>query len=275
MQNTCQKLMLIAMKRNIPLRDFDNRFGAPMIRVWELPPEDHIKLDVPERPWEQKYALESYKRARLHKQRHWAVKHFEPNYAKFEPQSPEDWTIFPGDLVQVMVGKDKGKQGIVSHVIREYNSVFVDGLHMKMELNENPYLQRKGLPRTFMYKMQPLDPTKGQVKLVDPNDNDACDVEWHERSKIKNQVNESKQEKGEPYVRISKRTGYVVPFPSQAYSTYDYISKETYIDSPLDTPTNLALQFTYVNPQIKTFEQEINEEFGIKDDQPKKPTYWY
>jgi ribosomal protein L24 len=29
-----------------------------------------------------------------------------------------------------MVGKDKGKQGVVSHVIREYNAVFVDGLHM-------------------------------------------------------------------------------------------------------------------------------------------------
>lgn len=28
-----------------------------------------------------------------------------------------------------MVGKDKGKQGAVSHVIRDSNSVFVDGLH--------------------------------------------------------------------------------------------------------------------------------------------------
>lgn len=41
----------------------------------------------------------------------------------------EKWTIFPGDLVQVMVGKDKGKQGFVQKVLRESNSVYVEGLH--------------------------------------------------------------------------------------------------------------------------------------------------
>lgn len=41
----------------------------------------------------------------------------------------EEWTIFPGDVVQVMVGKDKGKTGTVSHVIRETNAVFVMGRH--------------------------------------------------------------------------------------------------------------------------------------------------
>lgn len=43
--------------------------------------------------------------------------------------APEEWTIFPGDLVQVMVGKDKGKTGVVSYVNKETNAVLVRGRH--------------------------------------------------------------------------------------------------------------------------------------------------
>lgn len=134
-------------EKKVPLRDFDNRFGAPMIRVWEWvfknvicilltisyfrrPPDDHTDMEVAARPWEQARAIVAFRRAREHKTKHWASKFFRANYSKIKPQSPEDWIIFPGDLVQVMVGKDKDKQGVVSHIIREYNAVFVDGLHM-------------------------------------------------------------------------------------------------------------------------------------------------
>lgn len=41
----------------------------------------------------------------------------------------EEWTIFPGDTVMAMVGKHKGKTGIVLKVLKEANAVFVDGLH--------------------------------------------------------------------------------------------------------------------------------------------------
>lgn len=51
-------------------------------------------------------------------------------FRKTERVPSEEWTIFPGDVVQVMVGKDKGKQGTVSHVIRDINIVFVQGMHM-------------------------------------------------------------------------------------------------------------------------------------------------
>lgn len=152
--------------------------------MFRLPPEDHIKLKIPERPWETDYAKESYRRSETRKHKHWSGKFFRINYADFEPQKPEDWTIFPGDLVQVMIGRDKGKQGMVNHVIRDYNAVFVDGLHMvgstlmipihtwfqDLESQDSPYLQSKGLPNSYVYVMQPLDPTKNQVKLVDPND---------------------------------------------------------------------------------------------------------
>jgi hypothetical protein len=41
----------------------------------------------------------------------------------------EEWTVFAGDMVQVMVGKDRGSQSDVSYVIRDANAVFVRGLH--------------------------------------------------------------------------------------------------------------------------------------------------
>jgi len=249
------------MKRHIPMREFDNRFGAPKLTVWEVPPQDVVKTDIPERPWESKRAFESYARQRLHRNKHWSSKFFRINYPDFTPLPVEKWTIFPGDLVQVMVGKDKGKQGVVSHVVREYNAVFVDGLHMTLEIIDNKYLQTKGIPRTPVHTMQPLDPTKDQVMLVDPNDNGTCEAEWHER--------------GDTFIRVSNRTGFEIPLPSQAYITYDYQSKKDYIESPQDTAVDGALKFTYTNPQIKTFEQEIAEEYGIKDDRVKSPTYWY
>lgn len=39
------------------------------------------------------------------------------------------FTFFRGDRVEVMVGRDKGKQGIVSQVIQERNWVIVEGLN--------------------------------------------------------------------------------------------------------------------------------------------------
>ncbi|CAG2122549.1 unnamed protein product, partial [Medioppia subpectinata] len=39
--------------------------------------------------------------------------------------------IFRGDRVEVLVGRDKGKHGIVNYVVTERNWVCVEGLHLK------------------------------------------------------------------------------------------------------------------------------------------------
>ena len=41
----------------------------------------------------------------------------------------ENWSFFKGDRVELLVGKDKGKQGIVKQVIEERNWVIVEGLN--------------------------------------------------------------------------------------------------------------------------------------------------
>ncbi|KAI6181682.1 KOW domain-containing protein [Aphelenchoides besseyi] len=249
-------------KRHVPMREFDNRLGAPKITIWELPPEDHV--DVAARPWEQKAASRYWSRNRQHRAQYFKTKFFQPNYRDFEPLAAEKWTIFPGDVVEVMIGKDKHKQGIVSHVIREHNAVFVDGLHTKMEKTENPLAKSKKIPEVYQNIMQPLDPTKGQVKLVDPNNNTACDAKWI-------------IPKGEnKYVRVACDSGFEIPLPSQAFVTYEYASPETYIEAPKDTPSKVVLKATY-DPQkcLKTFEEEILDDFGIKESRTQKPTYWY
>lgn len=41
----------------------------------------------------------------------------------------EEWSYFKGDRVELLVGRDKGRQGIVSQVIQERNWVIVEGLN--------------------------------------------------------------------------------------------------------------------------------------------------
>ena len=56
-------------------------------------------------------------------------KFYEIKFNKIKRIPDEQWTIFPGDTVQVMVGRHKNEKGNVSKVLRDTNSVFVDGLH--------------------------------------------------------------------------------------------------------------------------------------------------
>jgi large subunit ribosomal protein L24 len=41
-----------------------------------------------------------------------------------------EWKIFKGDRVQILVGKDKGKVGIVNSIVKERNWCFVAGLNV-------------------------------------------------------------------------------------------------------------------------------------------------
>src|SRR5262249_55682089 len=45
--------------------------------------------------------------------------------------------VFKGDIVQLLVGPDKGKQGTVVHFVRERNWVYVDNMNVKFVLYGN------------------------------------------------------------------------------------------------------------------------------------------
>ena len=65
----------------------------------------------------------------------------------------------------MLVGKDKGKQGIIKQIIEERNWVILEGLNTKIRLVG----KTKTFPGIAMLEEQPLLVTT-EIKLVDPSD---------------------------------------------------------------------------------------------------------
>jgi len=167
-----------------------------------------------------------------------------------------DWNIFKGDRVEVLVGHDKGKHGIVSQVIQERNWVLVAGLNCSLKrMGQTTHTEG-----ALMKWEHPLLVTT-QVALVDPSDNKSTNVVWRYT------------EDGER-VRVSGRTGRVIPIPQAADETYDYKERKLYLEGDKDTKAD-AVQAVTFQPELKTFEMDIMDSMGIQEDRISKKTYWY
>ncbi|CAG9530480.1 unnamed protein product [Cercopithifilaria johnstoni] len=248
------------VKRTVPKKVYTNRYGAPDIVRWTLHPDDYVPSDG--RPWELDIFEKNAQRAHDYHQHKLSRKFFELRHEKKVAIPPEEWTIFPGDLVQVMVGKDKGKTGVVSRVNKETNAVFVRGRHTKL-VNDYENFGESGINSFYRQIEQPLYVHKGQVKLVDPSDNEPCEADWV--------LNEEKNE----YVRMSKRSKFEIPVPELARATSEYITPDRYVEvEGKDTPAEVVLEKTY-KPVLKSFEEEIADAMGIQDKRKLQPTYWY
>ncbi|XP_072702984.1 large ribosomal subunit protein uL24m [Ciconia boyciana] len=170
-----------------------------------------------------------------------------------EPIAREDWKVFRGDTVQVMAGKDAGKQGMVTQVVRARNWVVVEGLNTHYR-----YVNRTAkYAGTYIASEAPL--LLNQISLVDPEDRKPTEVEWRYT------------EEGER-VRVSLRSGRIIPLPLR--QRRDGIVPEQWIDGPKDTAVEDALDKTYL-PSLKTFEEEIMDAMGIVETRRAKKSYWY
>ncbi|OQR80236.1 putative 39S ribosomal protein L24 [Tropilaelaps mercedesae] len=164
-------------------------------------------------------------------------------------------TFFRGDRVEIMVGDDKGKLGTVNYIVQERNWVTVEGLNTRLKKSD----QNTGVSQ---YIREELPLIMGsQVKLVDPLDEKATDVQWRYTG--------SGQK-----VRISLRTGRIIPIPLAAHETIDYKSKDTYIDRSNDTTSAELTKITFI-PKLATFEMDIMEQQGIEDNRVPQRTFWY
>ena len=67
--------------------------------------------------------------------------------------------------MEVLVGEDKGKQGIICQVFQERNWVIVEGLNCELKLVG----KSKDFPGIYIKSEQPLLVTN-EVALVDPSD---------------------------------------------------------------------------------------------------------
>lgn len=164
--------------------------------------------------------------------------------------------VLRGDRVEILRGRDKGKQGIVEYIVQERNWLFVEGLNLKYiwmhkDSDFPGHLSAETLPLLY-----PLD-----VQLVDPTDKRPTEAEWR--------VDEEGNE-----VRVSSRTEREIPIPAEAYQTIDYKMKASYVEEPKDTPAAEVEKITY-QAQAKTFEMDIMEKHGIKEDRVPYPMYWY
>jgi len=171
-------------------------------------------------------------------------------------QPIKEWFIFRGDRVEVLTGRDKGKQGLVNFVVTERNWVCVEGLNCDY-VKQN---QTEDFHGTIIMNEKPLLVPK-DVALVDPSDQKPTSIEWRY------------DEEGNK-VRVSARTGRIIPVPSLAQETIDYKTKEVYLEQPKDTTTEHLKKTTFV-PKVMTFEMEIMEEMGIKEDKVPYPMFWY
>lgn len=158
--------------------------------------------------------------------------------------------------MEVLVGRDRGKQGIVSQVIEERNWVIVDGLncHHRTVGAENDF------PGILIKSEAPLLVTS-QVKLIDPLDLQSTDVEWRFT------------EEGER-VRVSLSSGRIIPIPKMNDETKDYKSQSTYVAKDKDTETQVVTEITF-EPKLCTFEMDIMKSEGIEEDREPRKTFWY
>lgn len=158
--------------------------------------------------------------------------------------------------MEVLVGRDRGKQGIVTQVIQERNWVIVEGLNC----HHRRVGAEKDFPGVLIQSESPLLVTT-QVKLIDPVDLQAAEVEWRFT------------EEGEP-VRVSLRSGRIIPIPKMSQETKDYKSESLYTAKPKDTESKVVTEITY-SPKLSTFEMDIMNTMGIEENRVAKKTYWY
>lgn len=167
-----------------------------------------------------------------------------------------EWTFFKGDRVQLLEGKDKGKHGLVNYVVQERNWVMVEGLNCHYRCIG----RKKNYPGMMVKSEAPLLVTT-QVALVDPSDDQPTQAEWRFT------------EEGER-VRVSTRTGRIIPLPKLSEETVDYKTKSTYVEQKKDTTADDLARITF-EPELKTFEMDIADKMGIKEDRFPCKTYWY
>lgn len=167
-----------------------------------------------------------------------------------------DFPMFRGDRVQVIKGPDLGKQGIVSYIVKERNWVFVQGLNLKRE-----YKLRNDESSGVLICSEEPYLVNEEVQLVEPSDLMPTEFEWRY------------DEEGNR-VRVSKRTERILPIPSAAFSTIDYVEREKYREQPKDTPADVVAEVTF-EAVPKTFEMDLCERLGIKDERVPYPMYWY
>jgi len=151
----------------------------------------------------------------------------------------KSWKIVRGDTVQILWGKDKGKKGTVLKVYRKKNRVMVEGLN----LVKKHIPSRAGRKGGIITKAGTVHVSA--VSLVDPTSGKPTKVRFGfvEPEKLPNggQISKVNTKNGTMFkVRISKKTGVVIPSPAILKKRRHKIRA-----GKKDTTSDIAIQKTY------------------------------
>lgn len=164
--------------------------------------------------------------------------------------------IFRGDRVQILRGKDKGRQGVVNYVVPERNWVCVEGLNLRRN-----WRQKSSVNPGIVFTQEAPLLIGRDVLLIDPQDNSPTQIEW-------------RFDEDGRHVRVSKRSERIIPIPSRAFETIDYKTPEAYVEQDKDTPADRVTEQTF-EYKLKTFEMDLMDEMGVKEKRIPFPMYWY
>nr|XP_060614619.1 large ribosomal subunit protein uL24m [Anolis sagrei ordinatus] len=191
-----------------------------------------------------------------------------------EPLKEEDWKVFKGDMVQILKGKDTGKQGQVVQVIKERNWVVLQGLNVHYR-----YLGKTSThPGIYIPSEAPL--LLREVALIDPTDRYESGLlrvfraVWPCSRSI---LGVGTFPHPSPQVAMRTITLEVKSHLQSAKmgSCFCLFSPAAFHqDGPKDTSVEDALENTYT-PSLKTFQEEIMEMKGIVETRRFRKSYWY
>ncbi|CAG5130252.1 unnamed protein product, partial [Candidula unifasciata] len=159
--------------------------------------------------------------------------------------------------VQILKGIDKGKQGVVCWLIKERNWCYVEGLNCFYR-----WLNRSANNPGLLTKVEKPLLVTTEVSLLDPSDMQPTGVEW-------------RYDADGNRVRVSLRSGRIIPMPRKALDeAEDYVDKNDYIEQIWDTKEKELTKVTF-QPVASSFEQDIMNSMGIKEDRKRAPKFYY
>ena len=171
--------------------------------------------------WEQR-DLDKKQKADLCRRYAWMA----PGY-KIQP-----WVWYPGDLVEVVVGDDRGKRGRIRNVLAYKNEIVVEGINVQQE--EIP--ARDDRPKQVLHLPSPIHVKS--VKHVDEKTNGLCEL----------RILTVKREGQTAKVRASTTSGWVLPIPEGQ-------KPEQNSDPMLDTTYMDAIEETFDEKEIDDLAQ--------------------
>ena len=152
--------------------------------------------------------------------------------------------------MEVSTGKYKGTQGKVLSLNRKTNQVVVAGANLKFKIVEDEEMQRR---KKTIRKEYPLHVSN--VALVDPTTNKATRVRF------------GFLEDGTK-VRLSKKTGAIIPKPDRSHLSYINRTKALEVGIN-DTRGDLVLEKTYEGEDFLKIKKEFDVYLQLKEDKER------